>query len=217
MQDIQNTITYGGTAPERNTEILHRLGNLESNIKEIITDTKETISGNIKETAENITKEMEKVTAQETTTSTGVQRANTYAEIAKSGNDRRPKTMHSILIASKNDNDMAEDVINKTKAILKPEKNGIQIERIRKVKDQRIIVSCKEEREIQKLKERINESEELEAEKVKNKNPLIIIKDVKYKMTDEEIKTAIRNQNPDIYVDEQEEDDFKIQTQDKEH
>ncbi|CAG9792231.1 unnamed protein product [Diatraea saccharalis] len=118
--------------------------------------------------------------------------------------------MHSLLIASKNRNDMAQDVIDKTKEILKPEKNGIQIERIRKVKDQRIILSCKERQETERIKKRIEESEELEAEKVKNKNPLIIIKEVKYKLTDGEIITAVKNQNPDICMTEQDDDDFRI-------
>ncbi|CAG9786484.1 unnamed protein product [Diatraea saccharalis] len=203
MQDIQNTITYGGTAPEGNKEILNELGNLEANLKETLIDTKEAITG-------SITKTIERVTSKESITPVETQETSTYADIAKGRNNRRPKTMHSILISSKNQNDMAEDIINKTKTILKPIENGTQIERIRKVKDQRIVVSCREEQEIEKLKERINESEELEAEKVRNKNPLIMIKEVKYKMTDEEIVSAIRRQNPDVYMDDQEEDDFKI-------
>ncbi|CAG9788875.1 unnamed protein product [Diatraea saccharalis] len=118
--------------------------------------------------------------------------------------------MHSLLIASKNQNDMAQDVIDKTKEILKPEENGIQIERIRKVKDQRIIVSCREEQETERIKKRIEISKELEAEKVKNKNPLIIIREVRYKLTDEEIITAVRNQNPDIYTAKEDDDEFRI-------
>ncbi|CAG9793608.1 unnamed protein product [Diatraea saccharalis] len=210
MQDLHNTITYGGTAPEGNTEVLSRMGCLETNIKEEIENTKETITGNIREVTGKIIKTMEGITPQENTTPAEVHGFNTYAETTKGKHHRKPKTMHSLLIASKNKNDMAQDIIDKAKEILKPDKNGIQIERIRKVKDQRIIVSCIEEQETERIKERIEVSEELEAERVKNKDPLIIIKEVKYKLTDEEIKKAIRNQNPDIYATEQEDDNFRI-------
>ncbi|CAG9795862.1 unnamed protein product [Diatraea saccharalis] len=73
MQDKQNTIAYGGTAPENNTAIIiNKLGNMETNIKEEITDTRKKISTDIKENTEKISKEIEKSMERETTMQMGI-------------------------------------------------------------------------------------------------------------------------------------------------
>ncbi|CAG9785876.1 unnamed protein product [Diatraea saccharalis] len=188
MQDLHNAITYGGAAPE-----------------------KEIISSRINKGKEHVAKQKEITNLQEVAKQQNAAVTNRYAEVTKGRNHQIPKTLHSILVTSNDKMDTAEEIINKTKKILKPEETNIQIERIRKVKDQRIIISCKNEQETNIIKEKIEASEDLSAEKVKNKDPLVIIKDIKFKMTDKDIRSALKNQNPDIYIGEkQEEEEIKI-------
>ncbi|CAG9790308.1 unnamed protein product [Diatraea saccharalis] len=215
MQDLHNAITYSGTSPEENSVVIKRIDTLETNIKDEIQDTKEEIAKKIDENKTTITKHIETTITKEVLTHQPYTPTHTltrtYAGVAKGKNHQMPKTLHSVLITSKNKMDTAEKVIGKAKEILKPEKNRIQIERIRKVKDQRVIISCINEEETEQIKERIKNSEELEVERVKNKNPLVIIKEVKFKMTDNEIINAIKNQNPDICIEEgREREEIKI-------
>ncbi|CAG9782637.1 unnamed protein product [Diatraea saccharalis] len=211
MQDLHNAITYGGAAPDDNSAVINKIGALETNVKENIEEAKKEITERMNENKLEIVKSLETSTQGNTLMQQRTPPAKTYAEAAKIKNKYRQRTLHSILVTSKNEMDTAEEVIGKTKEILEPEKNKIQIERIRKVKDQRVIISCMSEKETERIREKISSSEHLKVERVRNKNPLVIIKEVKFKMTDDEIRNAIKNQNPDIYIEQQrEENGIKI-------
>ncbi|CAG9790247.1 unnamed protein product [Diatraea saccharalis] len=207
MQDLHNAITYGGAAPDDNSAVMNKIGALETTMKEEIKEAKKEITDRMSENKTDIVSHMETATQRNTSTQQGTSLVKTYAEATKIKNQHGQRTLHSVLVTSKNKIDTAEEVIGRAKEILEPEKNRIQIERIRKVKDQRVIISCLNEKETEQIREKISSSKYLEAERVRNKNPLVIIKEVKFKMTDDEIKNAIKTQNPDIYTEEQREED----------
>ncbi|CAG9793098.1 unnamed protein product [Diatraea saccharalis] len=126
---------------------------------------------------------------------------DTYANIAKTN---IPRTMHSIILESENKNDTAEELIQKTKAILKPTLEEIKIDKIRKVKDQRVLIGCAKEKEIEKIKDKLQKEQGIKIEKVKNKNPLVIIKDVPFQIKEEELLQLIQNQNKELFNKEEE-------------
>ncbi|CAG9790239.1 unnamed protein product [Diatraea saccharalis] len=124
----------------------------------------------------------------------------TYANMTKK---YLPETVHSIILTSEDKNDTAEDLIQKANKILDPKTGNIKIDKIRKIKDQKIIIGCKQENEINKIKEKLEEGKGITIEKIENKNPLIVIKDVQYKLQDEELTQLIINQNKEYFKKEE--------------
>ncbi|CAG9793583.1 unnamed protein product [Diatraea saccharalis] len=106
--------------------------------------------------------------------------------------------------------DTSEDVIKKTEEILKPNNGDLKIDRVRKIKDQKIIIGCSNKEELEKVEERLRKSRNIRIEAVKNKDPLILIKDVKYKMTDDELMEALIKQNSELFQQENKKEDVKI-------
>ncbi|CAG9783594.1 unnamed protein product [Diatraea saccharalis] len=135
-----------------------------------------------------------------------IMNGTTYANITKR---HIPETIHSIVLQSENKNDTAEDLIQKTNKILDPKTGDIKIDKIRKIKDQKIIIGCKQEKEINKIKEKLENSKGISVEKIENKNPLILIKEVQYRMQDEELIQLIINQNKE-YFKKEEDKEIKI-------
>lgn len=118
-----------------------------------------------------------------------------------------PPTLHSIVITSNNNMETGEEVLNKIKTILKPREGNVNIEKIRKAKNSKIIISCKTIEERKKIKDKINEAtKELNVDNIKNKNPLIILKNVLNYNNDEEIINGLKNQNKNIFQNINEEE-----------
>ncbi|CAG9790289.1 unnamed protein product [Diatraea saccharalis] len=126
---------------------------------------------------------------------------NTYASATRK---YIPQTTHSIIIESEDINDTADEVIQKAKNILDPKAEGIKIDKIRKVRDQKIILGCKKEKDIEEIKRKLEKGKGIKIEKIENKNPLAIIKEVPYKITEEELVQSIINQNKELINNEEE-------------
>ncbi|KAJ2944085.1 hypothetical protein O0L34_g8428 [Tuta absoluta] len=127
----------------------------------------------------------------------------TYAQMVAA-----PKApVHSIIVSSLDDNDTSEEVINKLRHAVDAKTSGIRVDRMRKARDQKVIISCQEKASIDKIKEKIARTQtNLNIEDAKNKNPLVIIKDVVASITDDELKLSIGNQNKHIIGDIPDED-----------
>lgn len=128
-----------------------------------------------------------------------------YASVvAASSKDLRPErtALHSIVVTGKDETETGEEVLNKIRKAVNAKDGEIRVEQVRKAKDRKVIVGCRTEEERRKVHERIkNSGEHLNVEDIKNKDPLVILRDVLQYNSDEEILSALKCQNKDIFKD----------------
>lgn len=127
----------------------------------------------------------------------------TYASVA-AGHTRRQapeqSALHSVVITSKDETESGEEVLERVRRAVNAKEEGIRVDKVRKAKDRKIIIGCKTEEERNKIKERIQKAgKHLCVEDVKNKDPLLILKDVLNYNTDEDVLSALRKQNGNIF------------------
>lgn len=163
--------------------------------KRIASDTHSEIMG-LKETVNKISANME---------------TGTYADIlaGRRSTKEHPttKSVHSVIISSTNQNDTSSAVIEKIRTAVDAKSSGIRVERLRKAKDQKVIIGCHSKAELHRVTERIRTADnKLEVEEVKNKHPLVIIKDILSVHNDEDIYEALKNQNKHLLGDVRRED-----------
>ncbi|KAL0811148.1 hypothetical protein ABMA28_009581 [Loxostege sticticalis] len=134
----------------------------------------------------------------------------TYASVAAVA--PRPQypahaAVHSVVITSSNEKETGDQVLEKVRKTVNAKEEGYQIERIRKARDHKIILGCSTKAEMIRVKDKIvKEGTNLKVEEIKNKDPLIIIKNVLKTNTEEDILKALRTQNQHLLQDLGEED-----------
>lgn len=130
---------------------------------------------------------------------------STYAE--KAASKSNPRTtwtpadpqIHSIVISSTDAKDSSEDVVKKVRAAVEAKTTGIRVDRVRKAKDQKVVIGCSRKEDLEKIKARINTGQPvLRVEQKENKDPLVIIKDVLNYNTDEDVLGSLKTQNSHI-------------------
>lgn len=130
-------------------------------------------------------------------------KAVTYASVAAghSGKSLPPSpALHSIVIAAKDETETGEEIIERVKKVARAKDGGMVIDKIRKVKDRKVIIGCSTKEARQEVKESLEGSETgLYVEEVRNRDPLLVLKDVLQSNTDDEIIHALRNQNGDLF------------------
>lgn len=106
---------------------------------------------------------------------------------------------HSVAITSMDERDTGDQVIEHIRTAVKAKEMGLRIDRLRKVKDRKVIIGCNTRQELEKIKDQIQkEGKQLKVEEIKNKDPLVRIKDVMSYNTDEDILKAIKSQNQQL-------------------
>lgn len=138
-------------------------------------------------------------------------KAVSYADVAARPKKLETKTIHSptysLIISSENTNDTSGDVIEKIRTVVDAKTSGIKVDRVRKAKDQKVILGCGTKEEAAKVTDKIKCSEaRLRVEEAKNRNPLIMLKDVLTCNDDAQILQAIRGQNKGLMQDLQDKD-----------
>lgn len=133
------------------------------------------------------------------------QSRQTYANIAATAL-RRPlpeqAALHSVVITSKNETESGEEVLNRVRKAMNAKDGEISIERVRKAKDRKIIIGCKSEEDRQKVKDRLKRADNnLTIQETKNKDPMIMLKNVLTYNDDEVILAALRSQNRNMLKD----------------
>ncbi|KAJ2953979.1 hypothetical protein O0L34_g2193 [Tuta absoluta] len=119
---------------------------------------------------------------------------------------RRPP-LHSVVVSSSNEKDTSGEVITKLRTAIDARNKGVRIDRLRKARDQKVIIGCSNKEDLAKLKHTIEGSgEDLKVEEVKNKDPLVILKGVMNYNTDENVLTSLSNQNNHLLGDIKAED-----------
>lgn len=133
----------------------------------------------------------------------------TYAEVLAKSNSTQitPKTrpQHSVIVSSNIEKDTSEEVLGKVREALGATTNGFQVTRAQKVRNQKVVISCATKEELQKVTEKIR-AKNLAVEVAKNKDPLVIIKNLLAFNTDENIVASLRSQNGSILGDLAEEE-----------
>lgn len=152
----------------------------------------------IKNSTKNIENKIDSLHTQ-TTATKHTQNTFTYADIAR----RSPIThtnKHSIIITSNNKEDTGDEIIEKIRTSLNTDKTNVQIDRIRKAKNQKVIISCDEIENIDNIQTHLKNTN-LNTEKAVMKHPTIIIKDLLNIIKDEDILQLIKKQNKHIFQD----------------
>lgn len=111
--------------------------------------------------------------------------------------EQKPKTTHCLIIGTEDAIDTSEDVITKIKNTINARDSGLQIAKLRKVKDQRVLIGCEKKEDIEQIKDTL-EKHNFKVETKENKDPLVILRNVTTSITDREILTAIGKQNPEL-------------------
>lgn len=127
----------------------------------------------------------------------------TYATVATNRGETslsKRSTLHSIVVTSKDETETGDEVLNKVRKAVNAKDGWIKVEKVRKAKDRKIIIGLQTEEERGKIKDRLQkEGVDLTVEEVKNKDPLLILRNVLVVNTDEDVLKALRNQNQGVF------------------
>lgn len=110
------------------------------------------------------------------------------------------ESSYSIITSSNNDTETNGDVLEKIRTAVDASKTGTKIDRVRKVKDQKVVIGCNESEEINKLTQRLREVDPtLKVVKIENKDPQIVLKDVLSINSNEDIEKAFSKLNKQLW------------------
>lgn len=100
---------------------------------------------------------------------------------------------NSVAVTSKNVIDTREEVLEEIRKVVNVSEEGLQIYRIRKAKDRKIIIGCSSLEELGKVKERLKRAtKQLIVEDIKNKDPQIVLKDLRSCNTDDDFLYTLK-------------------------
>ncbi|CAB3252462.1 unnamed protein product [Arctia plantaginis] len=130
----------------------------------------------------------------------------TYAKVTKVTKVRTninspSKPSHTIIVTSTEEKDTSEDVLEKIRKTVVAKDGDVKIDKIRKAKSSKVVISCDSEENIQKVVARIGSNKELQAQKATNKDPLLMVRDLLAYNTDDDITAAINRQNSQLVGD----------------
>ncbi|XP_068631254.1 uncharacterized protein [Battus philenor] len=128
----------------------------------------------------------------------------TYASVAAvpaKGPPPGVEKTHSVAVSS--GTATGEEVLSKIRKALDATKTGIRVDKVRKVRDGKVILGCSTEAELAKVRERLRTGKDLNLnlEELKSKDPLVILRDVMAYNTNEDIIRAIKSQNQHLLGD----------------
>lgn len=104
-----------------------------------------------------------------------------------------------MIVTSANERETGEQVLKKIKKAINAKEEGVKIDKVRQAWDRKVIIGCSNAEEIRKVNEKIRETGgKLNAEDIKNKDPLVILCAVlKYNIDDDVVK-ALKTQNKNL-------------------
>lgn len=116
-----------------------------------------------------------------------------YAQIIKTPPPPRPN--HTLIVTSTNPRNTGDNVIELIRTALDMKNTGAKVDRVRKAKHQKVVLSCSTKEDLHLVRSRVQTNKYLKVEVAKNNNPLIIIKDVLSYHSDTEIVEHLLVQN----------------------
>lgn len=127
-----------------------------------------------------------------------------YASVAAGPPILKPRgrtAVHSVIVSSEDDKETGDQVLDKIREAVNAREEGMQIDKIRKAKDRKIIIGCGTEEEIGRVKEKLkNSGKKLTVVEIENKDPLVILRDVMKYNKDEEVIAGLRTQNKNLFT-----------------
>ncbi|KAL0859703.1 hypothetical protein ABMA27_010818 [Loxostege sticticalis] len=134
----------------------------------------------------------------------------TYASVAAAAPRTPPghAALHSVVITSTNEMETGEEVINRVRSAVRAKEEGLQIDRVRKGKDRKVILGCRTREEMEKVREKLKkEGPNLRVEDIQNKDPLVVLRDLLSYNGDEDVLRGLRAQNKELFGGVSGEDD----------
>ncbi|KAL4703177.1 hypothetical protein ACJJTC_007673 [Scirpophaga incertulas] len=107
---------------------------------------------------------------------------------------------HTIIISSKDPTKTGDGVIDEIRTTLDVTNTGITVEKIRKGKDRKVILTAGSAAAAKTIKEKLNVNNNLAATEPVNKNPLIRLNNVMSYLTDREITDNLYAQNKTLFT-----------------
>ncbi|GBP80932.1 hypothetical protein EVAR_56570_1 [Eumeta japonica] len=108
---------------------------------------------------------------------------------------------HTIIVTSDEKADTADQVTEKVRTAVDSRKRRVCVDRLRKTRDQKVIISCPTQKNIEKISGQLKERKGLKIRQAARKLPLVVIRDVRKENTDEDIVKSIRKQNKHATAD----------------
>lgn len=109
------------------------------------------------------------------------------------------ETLHSVVVTSTDETETGDEVLDRVRKVVDAKEGWVTVQRVRKAKDRKIIMGFKSKEDQNKVKERLQTGDHLIVEEVKNKKPLLVLREVLQINTDEDIIRALRNQNQSVF------------------
>lgn len=106
-----------------------------------------------------------------------------------------PKPNHTLIVSSTDPRNTGDNVIERIRIALDIKKTGAKVDKVRKARNQKVILSCSTKEDLSLIQSRVKQDVNLKAEIAKNKNPLVIIRDVLSFHTDAELVEHLLAQN----------------------
>ncbi|CAK1549484.1 unnamed protein product [Leptosia nina] len=185
-------------------------GNREiQEIKKIIKEQRkeeETTRRELKESIEESSRVTSELRSYASVVATGIRPGD--RERAPSQNNQAA-AKHAIIITS-NGTETSGEIIERIRTTVNAKTTGVRVDRIRKARDQKVVLGCETEEELERVKERLKLDSKLRVEKAVNKDPLVILRDVLCVNTDEEIITALKLQNKNLMSEMEKEEEERI-------
>ncbi|KAL0858961.1 hypothetical protein ABMA27_010821 [Loxostege sticticalis] len=112
----------------------------------------------------------------------------------------RKSALHSIMIESKDELETGDEVMRQVREAVNAKDGWVTVERVKKVKDKKVILGCRTIEEREKVKERLQSAaNRLSFEDMKNQDPMVILRDVIASHSENDILMALRNQNGGVF------------------
>ncbi|XP_061381137.1 uncharacterized protein LOC133319744 [Danaus plexippus] len=131
--------------------------------------------------------------------------ASTYAEAARAPKPKvqlppcRPN--HALIVSSTAPKDTSDTVIGKVREALDARRSGVQIGRVRKIRDGKIVISCGDRPGLEKTESRLKSQAGLKLEPAANRDPRVIIRNVFCYNTEADIIESLKCQNQKLWRD----------------
>lgn len=126
-------------------------------------------------------------------------RQPTYAQVASKPSVPRPN--HTLIISSTDPKNTGDKVIEKIRVALDCKKTGAKVEKVRKAKNQKVIISCGTGEDMRLVQSQVQKKDDLKVEVAKASNPLLRIADVLSYHTDTELVEHVLAQNKHLLSD----------------
>lgn len=125
----------------------------------------------------------------------------TYAQAVSKPPPPKPNPSHTLIVSSTDPNKTGENVIETIRVALDLKRTGAKVDRVRKARNQKVILSCKTKEDMSLVQSRVAADKQLKVEVARTNNPLAKIKDVLSYHTDEEIVDYLWAQNKHLLND----------------